>query len=150
MFIWLLIPGRFGKALVGHRLYASMRLSGVNTEMNKFIYIRKSTRYMIEFDSGLGAKQYCIEYEINDMGLFASRNCYARAPSSYSTSNPLQHSPSAKLVQESSLMYWVGRSLFQTRMNNNQHGRGFAQAKPQSKTMSNFFCQNKWTTKKNA
>jgi hypothetical protein len=33
-----------------------MRLSGVNTEMNKFIYIRKSTRYMIEFDSGLGAK----------------------------------------------------------------------------------------------
>jgi len=33
-----------------------------------------------------GAKPYGIEYGINDMGLFASRNCYARAPSSYSTS----------------------------------------------------------------
>jgi len=145
MFIWLLIPGRFGKALVGHRLYASMRLSGVNTEMNKFIYIRKSTRYMIEFDSGLGAK--LVEWSSMVSSMKSMTWAGAMPVPHQATQHrtlPLQYSPSAKLVQESSLMYWVGRSLFQTRMYNNQHGRGFAQAKPQSKTMSNFFCQNKW------
>jgi len=44
--------------------------------------------------------QYDIEYGINDMGLFASRNCYARAPSTYSKSKTLRNSAHTTQLRE--------------------------------------------------